>query len=254
MADPHKARERPVLLLIDDDLVSREVTATVLTMGGYLVHTAEDGAAALRLLDAGACIPDAILMDAQMPGLSGVELITALRARRRVRILAISGSDTSADVIAAADGFLLKPFDSDAVDHALQAAWQFTGSAARQASPPAEYPVLSQAVLGQLRQMMPERGVRQIFAALVEDLDKRIAALENAIAGADLPEIRRIGHAIKGGCSMGGAMQASHIGSLLEALPESGEGNQLDNSTALLADLRAAAAALRRMLEAELPA
>jgi CheY-like chemotaxis protein len=35
----------PLVLLIDDDLVSREVTATVLTMNGYTVHTAEDGAA-----------------------------------------------------------------------------------------------------------------------------------------------------------------------------------------------------------------
>ena len=31
----------PVVLLIDDDLVSREVTATVLTMTGYTVHTAD---------------------------------------------------------------------------------------------------------------------------------------------------------------------------------------------------------------------
>ena len=29
----------PLVLLIDDDLVSREVTATVLTMNGYTVHT-----------------------------------------------------------------------------------------------------------------------------------------------------------------------------------------------------------------------
>ena len=36
----------PLILLIDDDLVSREVIATVLTMLGYTVHTAEDGAAA----------------------------------------------------------------------------------------------------------------------------------------------------------------------------------------------------------------
>lgn len=254
MADPHEGRERPVLLLIDDDLVSREVTATVLTMGGYLVHAAEDGNAALRMLDAGACTPDAVLMDTQMPGISGVELIAALRTRGKMRILAISGSSAADDVAAAADGFLLKPFDTEAVDRALQAAWQSTGSTARQASVAAEYPVLSLTILAQLRQMMPERGVRQIFAALVEDMEKRISALDAAIAQADLPEIRRIGHAIKGGCSMGGAMQASLIGSLLETLPDAAESNQLDNSRQLLAELRTALTALQRMLEAELPA
>ena len=42
----------PLILLIDDDLVSREVIATVLTMLGYTVHTAEDGEAAVDLLTA----------------------------------------------------------------------------------------------------------------------------------------------------------------------------------------------------------
>jgi len=43
-------RKHPTLLLIDDDLISREVTATVLTMSGYPVHTAVDGERALEML------------------------------------------------------------------------------------------------------------------------------------------------------------------------------------------------------------
>jgi CheY-like chemotaxis protein len=35
----------PTLLIIDDDMVSREVMATLLTMSGYSVHTADDGPA-----------------------------------------------------------------------------------------------------------------------------------------------------------------------------------------------------------------
>ena len=45
-------RDQVAVLLIDDDLVSREVTATVLTLNGYTVHTAESGAAALEVLAA----------------------------------------------------------------------------------------------------------------------------------------------------------------------------------------------------------
>jgi CheY-like chemotaxis protein len=48
-----KQQPSPTLLLIDDDLVSREVMATVLTMSGYAVHTAEGGAPALKLLEDG---------------------------------------------------------------------------------------------------------------------------------------------------------------------------------------------------------
>ena len=74
-------RHLPTVLLIDDDMVSREVIATVLTLSGYAVQTAADGAAALELLAAEKCVPKVILGDAQMPGLSGTRLIAELRSR-----------------------------------------------------------------------------------------------------------------------------------------------------------------------------
>ena len=46
-------QELPTVLLIDDDMVSREVMATVLTMSGYPVHTAADGGTALDVLRGG---------------------------------------------------------------------------------------------------------------------------------------------------------------------------------------------------------
>jgi len=64
--------ELPKILLIDDDLVSREVIATVLTLHGHMVQTADSGEEALELLDAGTFTPEVILMDAQLPGLKGV--------------------------------------------------------------------------------------------------------------------------------------------------------------------------------------
>ncbi len=108
-------KELPVVLLIDDDLVSREVTATLLTMSGYSVHTAENGAAALEMLAAAKCQPEVILMDAQMPGLNGMQLIAELRARSKARIYTCSGSNPAPEVIAAADGLLVKPFDAEAL-------------------------------------------------------------------------------------------------------------------------------------------
>jgi CheY-like chemotaxis protein len=59
-------QELPTVLLIDDDMVSREVMATMLTMSGYPVHTAADGGTALDVLGGGECVPGVILMDAQM--------------------------------------------------------------------------------------------------------------------------------------------------------------------------------------------
>jgi CheY-like chemotaxis protein len=246
-------RKLPALLLIDDDLVSREVTATVLTMSGYTVHTAVDGAASLDLLAAGACVPDVILMDAQMPGLSGINLITELRARTHARVYAISGSNPPAEVAQAADGFLAKPFDAEALAKLLEG-HPVPNASAKQSHLDPNVPDINAETLAQFRGMMPETAVREIYTAVVADLGKRMQTLEAAIGKGDNTEVRRIGHAIKGGCGMAGALQAARLGAMFEEISLDSESNHLDNSMALLSDLRAAARSLERMLEADLPA
>lgn len=243
-------RELPVVLLIDDDLVSREVTATLLTLTGYTVHTAENGSTALTMLAAGLCRPGVVLMDAQMPGVSGLNLLRELRSTcARARIYVVSGSGPSADLVAASDGLLLKPFDGEALRKLIDGTPQQVRSFLDE-----NEPVVSTEVLGKLRQMMPEQAVREIYTAAVADLFRRIELLSAAISRCDSDEIRRIGHAIKGGCGMAGAMQVARLGALLESASSYSADNHLDNSRALLRDLRAAAQALQRMLEAELPA
>src|SRR5579862_5185091 len=185
-------RKLPSLLLIDDDLVSREVTATVLTLNGYMVQTAEDGSAALDLLGTEGMAPDVILMDAQMPGLSGVELIGKLRAQTKARIFAVSGSNPPEEVGKAADGFLLKPFGAEALEKLLAGSMPATTSAKASRLDPNE-PVISAGTLAQFRGMMPENAVREIYTAVVADLNKRSQALEAAVAKGNTDEVRRIG-------------------------------------------------------------
>ncbi|MGA3070338.1 MAG: response regulator [Terracidiphilus sp.] len=247
------------VLLIDDDLVSREVMATVLTMSGYTVHTAAGGEASLEVLADGGCVPSVILVDAQMPGLSGSQLIEKLRARSRASIYVISASNAPDEMVAGADGFLLKPLTSDGLQkllraHAPRAAHSEPPSSS--AAPVAQTgdPVVNPKTLAELREMMPAAAVRQIYAAIVADLDKRIAALEAAIAAGDAAEVRRIGHAIKGGCGMAGALQAARLGASIESGILESNGNHLDNTSSVIGDLRAAARRLESMLEAGFPA
>jgi CheY-like chemotaxis protein len=253
MLDLGVRQDHLTVLLIDDDLVSREVTATVLTMNGFNVHTADDGTAAVGSIDVKAVAPDVILMDAQMPGLHGTALIAELRSRSRARIIAVSGSTPPADVSAAADGSLLKPLEIAALRQILDgrsALHEAASSPARDG--PA--PVVSAEVLARLRQLMPESSVREIYKAIVADLSRRAQILEIAMAKGDVAEIRRIGHAVKGGCAMAGAMQAARVGAELEAYSYEPAGNQSDNSARLLNDLRSAAQDLERILKGELPA
>jgi CheY-like chemotaxis protein len=235
-------RKLPAVLLIDDDMVSREVMATMLTLGGFNIDTAETGADALAMLDDEVCAPGVILMDTQMPGLSGSTLIRELRVRSKAILYAISASEPSVDVLDETDGFLMKPFGHEELKAALE-----QRSKAPEPSPLADAPVINATTLGQLRQVMSERAVREIYAAVVSDLDKRHGLLSIAIDKADSAEVKRLGHAIKGGCNMAGAIQAARIGQLLET-----RGDDLEYSRSLLPHLRDATDNLKRMLEAEL--
>jgi CheY-like chemotaxis protein len=245
-------QDLPTVLLIDDDMVSREVTATVLTMSGYTVHTADGGKASLDLLAGASWRPDVILMDAQMPGLSGIPLVEKLRAACSAHVYAVSGSNPPDELIAACNGFLLKPFAPEELTRLLQEQADKTKPPAPSALDP-DAPVVNAETLAQLRAIMPETGVRQIYAAIVADLYKRAAAIEAAILAKDAAEIRRIGHAIKGGCAMAGTTQAALLGARLENGALELKGNQLDNNSPLLKDLRTVTLALQRMLETEFP-
>jgi len=259
MFNPGKERQLPTLLLIDDDMISREVMATVLTMSGYTVHTAIDGAESIELLTTGKSapdplLPDMILMDAQMPGLSGVQLIGELRACSKAPIVTISASNPPADLTDASDGFLLKPFGAGDLRKLLEK-HQVLANPAVQSGP--EEPVVNAETLAQLRNLMPEPAVREIYAAIIADLVRRHTAIEAAIVDGNKGEIHRIGHAIKGGCSMVGALQAARLGASIESgiLDNGidGRGDNKDNSVQLLRDLRIATRNLERMLEAEFP-
>jgi CheY-like chemotaxis protein len=232
--------ELPTILLIDDDLVSREVIATVLTLHGHMVHTADNGKSALEMLSTGDVAPKVILMDAQLPGLNGIALLEQLRKLSEASIYVISGSPVSDDLTAAADGFLLKPFGPEDLQHAEQ-----DSRPELPASGPEE-PVISPETLAQFRQMMTEATVREIYVALMTDLKKRQTGLQNAIAAGNKDEVRRIGHAIKGGCGMAGALQVARLGAFFES-----KSDQLDNCAATMKELDTAARKLERMLEKE---
>ncbi len=234
----------PTVLLIDDDMISREVIATLLTLSGYTLHTATGGAASLGMLESGECAPHVILVDVQMEGLSGLRLIEELRTRSQARIYAISGSAPSDEMKDATDGFLQKPFGPEMLQQLLSQ-HRLKADGDKLASSEA---VVNAETLAQFRQLMPEAAVRQVYATVAADLRSRSEALETAIAKGDAAEVRRIGHAIKGGCGMAGVQRAALLGALLER-----ESDQLNNSVGVPGDLRATAEKLERMLDVEFP-
>lgn len=102
----------PRVLVVDDEHHVRQLLRDLLEAWGYRADEAGTGAEGIRLFADGAY--DLILTDLFMPGIGGLELVEAVRARdARVGVIVLTGS--SADVSAARDrlGFTLlrKPLD-----------------------------------------------------------------------------------------------------------------------------------------------
>src|ERR1700729_3875713 len=99
-------------MVVDDHPMWRDAVARDLTEAGYaVVATAADGAQALRVT--GAARPDVVVLDLQLPDMSGVEVTRGLRAAHpAVRVLVLSASGEQQDVLdavkAGAVGYLLK--------------------------------------------------------------------------------------------------------------------------------------------------
>lgn len=221
------------LLLIDDDEISREVLALLLTpllaRLGVEMRLAADGEAALALLSEASAAPDAILLDAQLPGLSGVALVAALRRRVAAPILLFSASPVAPELAEAADGFLLKPAAPEVILAALQAARAANASKAsvpaRAVSAPAAnaadcvvLPVIDSAVLAKFR--LPAAALRSMYEALAEDCLRRMATLPSAIEARDAEAVRSTAHAIKGGCAMLGAAAMREAAAWLESVSQ----------------------------------
>jgi DNA-binding NarL/FixJ family response regulator len=75
---PIPESERPVVLVVDDAPSSLGVLCDTLETSGYTVLVAGDGESALRLLEL--VVPDAILLDGLMPGLSGFDTCRRIKA------------------------------------------------------------------------------------------------------------------------------------------------------------------------------
>lgn len=85
-------RRRPLLLIVEDDRALRELYRVALSISDFDVHASENGLDALRFLDQER--PDVIVLDLNLPRVSGVEIYEELRAHpatKDIPIVVVTG-------------------------------------------------------------------------------------------------------------------------------------------------------------------
>ena len=109
---------RTVLVIDDEDLV-REVVARMIEDLGYAAITAADGLAGLAVIDRQTI--DAVLVDLTMPAMSGLDVISAVRARQpSLPVVLCSGyARGGTRNVVHADAYLPKPFRLEALEQTL---------------------------------------------------------------------------------------------------------------------------------------
>jgi DNA-binding NtrC family response regulator len=103
--------DQKTILVVDDDASILAVVSELLIDGGYNVLTARTGAKGLEQSREFKGSIDLLLSDFQMPGMSGVELATAMTQERgEIKVLLMSGFTDGMLILNEGWHFLTKPF------------------------------------------------------------------------------------------------------------------------------------------------
>lgn len=105
-------RDKPLVLIVDDDLASRELIASYLEPEGYAIVMVSSGTAAIE--EARRLLPDLIVTDVLMPGPGGLQTLFVLRntpETSEIPAIVVSGISPRILGLMPAAAYLVKPVE-----------------------------------------------------------------------------------------------------------------------------------------------
>jgi signal transduction histidine kinase/DNA-binding response OmpR family regulator len=230
---PLDARDTPLrILLVDDHEVNLRLVTEMLRVLGHSVTQAKSGEAALALTreaidaiamndskDGAARLPafDVVLMDLNLPGMSGFEAVAAIRSLCDVRgieaprFIALTASTEESDRVQAASlGMptrVTKPATLSSLKVALRDARAFIGGLSQDAAAD-DANLLASDTLDQLVELEKKSGNRFVVSLIGDflgGLDEELRLVTDALLRDDLAAAKRAAHALAGASSSIGA-------------------------------------------------
>jgi len=202
------------ILLAEDNAINQEVIRSILERAGHSVHIVEDGEQALDALDGEESF-DLVLLDMNMPQLSGLEVLKQYRfmdTSSKTPVIMLSADalpeTAHACLAAGADDYLTKPVD---VTSMLQTISQYAPAHGESIEPPAAKPmdnerILDHSVLDELVWVIATREkFQRLMNTFATSSRERISLLGKHASLDDLNQFLTEIHTIKGGSGVLGA-------------------------------------------------
>ncbi len=233
-ADRHPLR----ILLVEDNEINQAFAIMVLRSMGYDPDTATNGSEAIEAFRRGQ--HDLILMDVQMPVMSGLEATRQIRAMdsvKRPRIMAVTANafaeDREACFGAGMDDFLSKPFEPSDLAAAIQR-MVVPDSPAVEQPQPRPSAVLNASRVGLLRKLNEEvtRDLLESFKPRSEELLSEIVAAANR---QDADALVFSAHSLRG---VAGNIGAEVLSDLLREIEDRAKEGDVDAAEARLFELK----------------
>jgi two-component system sensor histidine kinase RpfC len=252
------------VLVADDNPTNREVLSRILERAGHSATLVADGERALDALEGTQF--DIALIDRNMPRLSGIETVQAIRlvtgARERMPVVMLS-ADVTPEVKrecleAGADAFLAKPIEAARLLDELRA---LCGARVTEAAPPVAIgsarsarpaqngavPVINPDTLADLEELGSSPAfMDKLIGVFVADNVTLMAKMESALAARNVAEFRSHLHAMKGSAA---SMGAERLTGFCREIGRHSDAEVRLQIPALLKTLRDELAATRESLE-----
>lgn len=242
------------LLVVEDNMLNRQVAFELLQCEGAQVTLAEGGLEGVQQATECAEAFDAVLMDIQMPDIDGLEATRRIRADARrgvVKIIAMtanaSSSDEQACLAAGMDGHLGKPIDLEKMVATLLRHTSVAGTEPAQPMQPEPQDSIVESMDSISQRFGGNRGlIRNVLGSFASEQAKQLARLQEQVEQHNAAGAAALLHALKGSSStMGARAMAQLAGDLEQRLLHDDESSKAQ----LLAD-GSFVATLRDLLQA----
>jgi two-component system sensor histidine kinase/response regulator len=223
---------RPLrILLAEDNAINQLLATRLLEKRGHHVTVTSNGREALAALIKEKF--DLVLMDVQMPEMSGIEATIALRekekgSREQVPIIALTAlvmkGDRERCLAAGMNGYLSKPIRPQELDEILDS---YSAKLATDTKPPSSPIHAPEVWVDEVELMDRLGGDLEFLAELTElfrnDYPRQVSSAYRAVEENNAEGLMRAGHTLKGALANLGAMAPSRTAENIERIGESGQ-------------------------------